>query len=79
MSLLTVSAADADMNANQQMRYLLKDGDRGTFRINATSGEITVHQKLDREKQPEYILSVIAMDGGKTCTYKETSFQERGL
>lgn len=62
--VLRVSAYDADASPNQQIRYLMKDGHKGTFRINATSGEITVHRKLDREAQSEYTLSLVAMDAG---------------
>lgn len=65
-TVLYVEAFDADTaNNNYQMRYLLKDGDKDSFRVNATTGEITVHRALDRERQSEYLLTVIAMDTGQ--------------
>lgn len=66
-TVLVVEAFDADSpsNNNYQLRYLLKDGDKDSFRVNATTGEITVHRALDREKQSEYLLTVIAMDTGE--------------
>ncbi len=63
-SVLKVSAFDADAAPNQQLRYLLKDGDKDAFRVNATTGEVTVHRTLDRELQSEYHLTVVAMDTG---------------
>jgi len=65
VSVLRVSAYDADASPNQQIRYLMKDGDKGTFRINTSTGEITVHRTLDREVQSEYLLTVVAMDAGE--------------
>ena len=65
-AVLTVKAYDADSAANNhQVRYLMKDGDKGSFRVNTTSGEITVHRTLDRERQSEYMLTVVAMDTGQ--------------
>jgi protocadherin Fat 4 len=62
-TILWVNAHDAD--AGSHLRYLMKDGDKGSFRINASTGEVTVHRMLDREKQSEYILTVVAMDAGR--------------
>jgi len=64
-TVLYVNAYDADSTSkNLQVRYLLKDGDKDSFRVNATTGEITVHRVLDRERQSEYHLTVVAMDTG---------------
>nr|XP_018915731.1 PREDICTED: cadherin-related tumor suppressor [Bemisia tabaci] len=63
--VLTVAAFDADTQPfNAQVRYFLKEGDADLFRINASSGEITLLRALDREKQSEYILTLVAMDTG---------------
>lgn len=70
-TVLHVTAYDADSAANNhQVRYLMKDGDKNSFRINATTGEITVHRSLDREKMAEYQFTVIAMDtGSNRCIF----------
>ncbi|KAK2725567.1 cadherin-related tumor suppressor-like [Artemia franciscana] len=64
LSVVTVQAFDADSYPFNKVRYLLKDGDSNLFKINTTSGEVTVHKALDREAKQQYQLSVIALDGG---------------
>jgi len=64
--VLTVRAYDADTPPyNGQVRYFLKEGDAGLFRINASTGEISLLRALDREQQAEYIITLQAMDTGK--------------
>lgn len=68
--VLSVKAYDADSPPfNSQIRYFLKEGDLDLFRINATSGEIFLLRSLDREKQAEHVLSVVAMDAGMSFDY----------
>lgn len=63
--MLLVSARDANsLSKNFQVRYLMKDGDKDAFRVNSSTGEITVHRALDRERQSEYQLTIVAMDTG---------------
>lgn len=63
---LTVRASDADSpQYNGQVRYFLKEGDAGLFRINASTGDLYLSRPLDREKQSEYLLTLVAMDTGK--------------
>lgn len=65
--VIMVKAYDADTPPlNSQVRYFLKEGDADLFRINASSGEISLLRALDREQQAEYILTVVAMDSGKS-------------
>ncbi|KAK6636220.1 hypothetical protein RUM43_009878 [Polyplax serrata] len=62
---LTVRASDADTpQYNGQVRYFLKEGDAGLFRINASTGDFSLLKALDRETQSEYLLTVVAMDTG---------------
>lgn len=62
---LTVKAYDADTPPlNNQVRYFLKDGDADLFYVNASTGDIALRTVLDREKQAEHILTIIAMDTG---------------
>lgn len=64
--VITVRAFDADSPPfNSQVRYFLKEGDADLFRINASSGEISLLRALDRESQDEYQLTLVAMDTGK--------------
>ncbi|KAK9886911.1 hypothetical protein WA026_019169 [Henosepilachna vigintioctopunctata] len=63
--VITVQAYDADtMPFNALVKYFIKEGDTDIFRINATTGEISLMRALDRELQAEYTLSLVAMDTG---------------
>lgn len=65
--VLTVRAYDADTPPfNGQVRYFLKEGDADLFRINASTGEISLLRALDRETQSEYLLTLVAMDTGES-------------
>lgn len=64
--VLRVRAHDADTPPfNGQVRYFLKEGDADLFRINASTGEISLQRPLDRELQPEHVLTLVAMDTGE--------------
>lgn len=64
--VITVRAYDADTPPfNSQVRYFLKEGDTDFFKINASTGEISLLRALDREMQAEYILTLVAMDTGE--------------
>lgn len=63
---LTVRASDADTpQYNGQVRYFLKEGDAELFRINASTGDISLLKALDRETHSEYLLTLVAMDTGE--------------
>ncbi|CAH0559968.1 unnamed protein product [Brassicogethes aeneus] len=63
--VITVKAFDADTPPfNNLIRYFIKEGDTDIFRINASTGEISLLRALDREIQGEYSLSLVAMDTG---------------
>lgn len=67
--VLRVRAYDADTPPfNGQVRYFLKEGDADLFRINASTGEISLQRALDRELQAEHILTLVAMDTGEWMT-----------
>lgn len=68
--VLTVKAYDADSGPfNNLVRYFIKEGDTDIFRINASTGEISLLRALDREIQEEYTLSLVAMDTGKLSLF----------
>nr|XP_022911091.1 cadherin-related tumor suppressor [Onthophagus taurus] len=63
--VITVKAYDADTPPfNSLVRYFIKEGDTDLFKINASSGEISLLGPLDREIRSEYTLSLVAMDTG---------------
>lgn len=69
--VITVQALDVDTPPfNNQVRYFLKEGDSDLFRINASSGEISLMRALDREEQAEYSLTLVAMDSGEHSIFK---------
>lgn len=64
--IITIKAYDADSPPfNNQVRYFIKEGDGDLFKINASSGQISLLRVLDRETQEDYSLSLVAMDTGK--------------
>lgn len=64
--VITVQAFDADTPPfNSLVRYFIKEGDTDIFRINASTGELSLLRALDREIQGEYSLSLVAMDTGR--------------
>ncbi|KAJ2950025.1 hypothetical protein O0L34_g11362 [Tuta absoluta] len=63
--IITIHAYDADSPPfNNQVRYFIKEGDADLFKINASSGQISLLRTLDREAQDEYTLALVAMDTG---------------
>ncbi|RZF36106.1 hypothetical protein LSTR_LSTR016010, partial [Laodelphax striatellus] len=65
--IIRVHAHDADTQPfNGRVRYFLKDGDADLFRVNASTGDLSLLAALDRERQPRYTLTVVAMDTGES-------------
>lgn len=70
IGIIQVRAHDADTPPyNDQVRYFLKEGDTDLFRINASTGEISLLRPLDREHISEYILTLVAMDTGTSLSF----------
>ena len=67
VSVIQVTATDADAGSNGEISYLLSGSDR--FIIDSVTGEITVARPLDYETVIEpYTLTVIARDNGMMFT-----------
>ncbi|KAF6731353.1 Protocadherin-20 [Oryzias melastigma] len=64
MSLLQVSATDADGGRNGKVTYRLDDSTSVIFNIHSTAGQLSVRAPLDREQQSVHKLTVFAQDGG---------------
>ncbi|KAG7305888.1 hypothetical protein JYU34_008433 [Plutella xylostella] len=63
--IITIQAYDADSPPfNNQVRYFIKEGNADIFKINASTGQISLLRTLDREAQEEYTLALVAMDTG---------------
>ncbi|VEN50001.1 unnamed protein product, partial [Callosobruchus maculatus] len=63
--VISVTAYDADTPPfNNLVKYFVKEGDTDIFRINASTGDISLLRALDREIQSEYVLGLVAMDTG---------------
>nr|KAG5689977.1 hypothetical protein BaRGS_033658 [Batillaria attramentaria] len=62
--LLTVIATDADIGVNAEISYSILGGD-GYFYIPKGTGSIAAARPLDRETRDEYVMKVLAVDGGE--------------
>ncbi|XP_055358213.1 cadherin-23 isoform X2 [Betta splendens] len=74
--ILRVSATDGDSGLFANIEYSLVDGE-GKFRMNLTSGEISIESPLDREKKDHYTLTAVARDnpGGSPSNRRENAVQ----
>lgn len=62
--VFTIQASDDDEGKNGEITYRLKQTGY-TFAIHPRKGEITALTALDREKSPQYHLTIVAQDQGK--------------
>ena len=64
-SVLSVSASDRDVGNNAEIRYTFADESGGPFFMNKKDGVITVGDQstIDRERERNYFLEVVASDG----------------
>ncbi|KAK0143246.1 Protocadherin Fat 4 [Merluccius polli] len=59
-----ISAWDDDVGINSQLKYLIQSGNEDSCFSLSPNGTFHVLNSLDREKEPLYILSIIAVDAG---------------
>lgn len=64
MSLLQISASDADSGYNGRVTYRLCNDTSTIFNIDPMTGHLSVSASLDREQQGLYRLTVLAQDSG---------------
>ena len=62
--VLSVTATDADSGQNAKISYSIQNGTGWIFGIDKDSGEIYTTGRLDREKNEEYNLLIVAVDEG---------------
>ncbi|XP_071485882.1 protocadherin Fat 4-like [Diadema antillarum] len=64
VDVVTVSAQDKDSGVNGQVTYSIESGNTNdAFTIDPSSGLLRTSGALDRERTPEYLLTVVASDG----------------
>ncbi|KAI5624760.1 protocadherin 20 precursor, partial [Silurus asotus] len=64
ISLLQVSANDADSQLYGKVSYRLIHNNPAIFNIDEVTGVVSALESLDREQQGEYILTLLARDNG---------------
>lgn len=62
--VIKVTSSDLDINENANATYNFTENPGNKFAIDPISGNVTVAGRLDREQQDEYLLKVVAVDGG---------------
>ena len=60
-----IHATDKDLGDNRKIKYSLMDSANNHFKIDASSGIVTLAKPLDRETRGAYNLTVRAMDSGR--------------
>ena len=60
-----IHATDADLGVNKKLQYDLIDSAQNHFKIDQTSGIVSLAKPLDRESKAMYNLTVRAMDRGR--------------
>ncbi|XP_076446801.1 cadherin-23-like [Babylonia areolata] len=74
VSVTQVQATDGDKSApNNQVFYVIAGGGNDQFQINSTSGLVSTVASLDRERYPDYNLTVLAMDRGSPAFTASTT------
>lgn len=72
--IIKVTATDIDQGDNKAIVYSIFGGNNdNVFKINSTSGQISLKAPLDREQVDQYILNVRAQNLGKTPLSNTTS------
>ncbi|KAM9693635.1 protocadherin Fat 2 [Trichechus inunguis] len=63
--LTFLDASDPDLGPAGEVQYLLLDDIHGTFRVDLTTGALSLEKELDFERRAGYNLSLWASDSGK--------------
>ena len=66
--LMSVTARDSDTGTNKDFKYSIFEGNPDKqFRIDPKHGHVYVNQRLDRETQESYLLTIRATNIGRNC------------
>ncbi|XP_035144778.2 protocadherin Fat 2 isoform X1 [Callithrix jacchus] len=63
--LTFLDASDPDLGPAGEVRYVLMDDAHGTFRVDLTTGALSLERELDFERRAGYNLSLWASDSGR--------------
>jgi cadherin EGF LAG seven-pass G-type receptor 1 len=72
-SIVTVRASDTDADDNGRVSYTLTGDDKNLFRIDSTSGALSLRANLDRETKIRHVIGVTARDNSVPATQRLTS------
>lgn len=64
-SIAKVAAHDADTGINAELVYRIEKGAYDDFGVDNQTGDIRIISKLDYDRRNNYIVRLIAVDGGK--------------
>jgi protocadherin-16/23 len=74
--LIKLDAKDRDIGWNAQISYeIISGNDDGTFDLDKSNGQISLHRELDREKVDKYVLKFRAIDNGGLTSDKLATVQ----
>ena len=62
--LAVVQAKDSDVGSASVVSYAIIEGESIAFSLNSSTGELSLERTLDYENRTQYVLVVIATDGG---------------
>lgn len=61
--VIRVTASDIDEDLNGDIIYYIKEGNEGeAFKVDVTTGQVTLEKQLDRETRDRYNLQIVAQD-----------------
>ena len=82
-TVITVAATDADSGANGRMSYRFTARTQAAyghqFSVDATTGDVLLLTNARRLERAEYVLGVVAEDGGEQRDSRPTSPQSSGV
>lgn len=74
--LLWMETVDLDLGSGGLVTYNLKNTEGGTFRLDSSTGGLTLERELDFERRPSYNLTVRAVDHGLPRSLSSSCFVE---
>ncbi|XP_041362432.1 cadherin-23-like [Gigantopelta aegis] len=73
-TIIRLTATDKDEGSNGQIHYSVRGTEDSVFKVNPTTGVVTLNQPLDYEKQTEHRIQYLATDMGQPPRTTEVAF-----
>lgn len=70
---MRVRAVDLDEGLNGFLTYALLSGEENGFEIDPSTGDITAYRTYDRETNPSFVMTVMAVDSGTPTQLNSTA------